>query len=82
MPVEALGFLILGVDQHQPDPDTPGHLDGLEHEVPEEGGAEALSFVLGVNPDPAEQDSGQLLGLVATKLFRADDRRTDAVDEA
>ncbi len=38
MPIEASGFLILGVDQHQPNPDGPGHLDGLEHEVLEERG--------------------------------------------
>jgi len=39
-PIEALGVRILGVDQHQPNPNSPGYLDCLEHEVPEESSAE------------------------------------------
>jgi hypothetical protein len=69
MPVEALGFLIFGVDQHQPNPDGPGHLDGLEHEVLEEGGTQTTPLMLSVDRDAAEKDGRQLLGLVAAEAL-------------
>jgi len=50
--------------------------------VPEEGGAEALSFVLGVNPIRPSRIAGNSSGWLRPNFFGADDRRTDAVDEA
>ena len=69
MPVEAPGFLILVVNQHEPNPDGPGHLDGLEHEVLEERDTETQPVVLSVDRDA---DGTQLLRLVANEIPRGE----------
>jgi hypothetical protein len=69
--IEALRFLILGVDQKQTYPDRCGNFYRLEDEVLEESGSDSSTLVFLVDSHSGEQQGGQLLGLPLADPLRS-----------
>jgi len=68
--VEVLGILILGVNQEHPDANGLRDLDGLEHEVLQEGRTKTSALVSPIHAHPCQENGWHFLGLIATDLFR------------